>query len=92
MYHSSSNAFMMKNMPSGKKKYHTSTIPESHEIAKMFFFLSSSSSSLDGLVQNRVTFQGRWKHFSFAHAKYSGGIIPLCWTGKWNGLVEWITE
>jgi len=34
--------------------------------------------------------QGRWKHFSFGQAKYSGGRIPLCWTGMI--IVEWTME
>jgi len=23
---------------------------------------------------------------------YSRGVIPLCWTGKWIGMVEWTME
>ena len=45
---------MTNNMPSGVKKHRESTKPESRQTAKMFFILSSSSSS-DGLVQNCVT-------------------------------------
>jgi len=30
--------------------------------------------------------QGWQKHFSFGQAKYSGGIIHQCWTGKWTGM------
>ena len=30
--------------------------------------------------------QGRRKHFSFGQAKHSGGVTPLCWTGKWIGM------
>ena len=36
--------------------------------------------------------QGRQKHLGFGQAKYSGGVIPLCWTGKWTGMVEWNME
>jgi len=41
----------MKNTPSGTKKHHKSTEPESCQMVKMFFFLSSSSS--DGLVKKK---------------------------------------
>jgi len=34
----------------------------------------------------------RQKHFSCGQAKYSGGVIPLCLTGKWTGIVEWTME
>jgi len=37
------------------KKASQSTEPESHQTAKMFYFLLSSSSSSDVLVQNFVT-------------------------------------
>ena len=47
-YRSSSSVFMMNNMPSGAKKHHESTYPESYQMAKMFIFSSSS----DRLVQN----------------------------------------
>jgi len=47
----------MNSTPSGAKKHHKSTEPESHQTAKMFFFLSSSSS--DRLVQICVTLS-RW--------------------------------
>jgi len=39
---------MTNNMPSGAKKHHKRTEPESHQTAKVYFLLSSSSS--DGLV------------------------------------------
>ena len=52
-YHSSLSAFMMNNTLSGAKKHRESTEPERCQTAKMFFFLSSSTS--DRLVLNRVT-------------------------------------
>jgi len=38
-YRSSSSVFMTNNKPSGAKKHRVSTKPESHQTAKMFFFL-----------------------------------------------------
>ena len=51
---------MTKNTPSGAKKHRESTEPESHQTAKMFFFLFFSFfSSSDGLVQSCMTLS-RW--------------------------------
>ena len=47
--------FLTYNTPSSTKKHHKSIEPESHQTDKMLFFLSSSPSSSDGLIQNRVT-------------------------------------
>jgi len=41
---------------------------------------------------SKVIEQGRWKHFSFGQANYSGGVIRQRWTGKWTGMVEWTME
>ena len=56
---------MMNNAPSGTKKHHKSSKPESRQMA---FLSSSSSSSSDGPVQNCATLSGwfthKWQHFT----------------------------
>jgi len=52
-YHSSSSVFTTNNTPSGAKKHHESTEPESRQTVKMFSssLYSFQCSSSDGLVQ-----------------------------------------
>ena len=52
---------------SKQKKHRKSTEPESCQTAKIFCFLSSSCSSSDGLIQNRVTL---WWWFSHKTAAF----------------------
>ena len=62
LYYSSSSVFMTNNTPSGVKKHCESTEPESCQMAKMFFFLLSSSTSSDRVVQNCVTLSQWFSH------------------------------
>ena len=68
------------------KKHCESTEPESHQVAKIFFFLSSSS-SLNGLVQNCMTLSWWFSHknsrilrwavhqpITLSHYRYLGGV------------------
>jgi len=50
--------------PVGAKKHHKNTKPESRQTAKMYFFLSSSSS--DGLVQICLTLSRWFSHTTAA--------------------------
>ena len=54
---------MTYNMPTSARKHCESTEPETRQMAKTFFFLSSSSSSpSDGLVENCVTLSQWFSH------------------------------
>jgi len=65
---------MVNNIPSDAKKHCESTKPEGRQTAKMFFFLSSfSSSSSDGLLQICVT-PSQW--FSHKTAAFSLSNAP----------------
>ena len=65
-------------MPSNVKKHHKSTEPESRQMAKMFFFLCSSSS--DGPVQNCVTLSQWFLHKTtvfYTHFTYHPYLVAL---------------
>ena len=47
-------------------------------------------SSVTEHVLSQVIYK-QYKQISFGQAKYSGGVIPLCWTGimDWNGGMDY---
>ena len=89
---------MTNNTPSGAKKHHKSTEPESCQ-TKINVFLSSSSSS-DGLVQICVTLS-RWfshKTAAFSTEQRTSPSLFLClksheavWTTHWRTMASFAT-